>query len=149
MSIFSATTSVFLDTQMRPAIAPERPQLAFEGREPETEMTGKSIESYIAGLPRDVAFIMERVRETIREIAPDVTETIKYDMPLFQYSGAYLYVGAWKKHLGLYPIYPAAPELEAEMAPYRAKKDTVQFKYRDPIPYELIGRIATARIKQG
>lgn len=109
----------------------------------------RSIESYIAGLPPDVAFIMERVRETIRETAPDVVESIKYDMARFEYAGTYLYAGAWKKHLGLYPIYPAAPALEAEIAPHRAKKDTVQFFYKTPIPYELIAKIAKARIKQG
>lgn len=106
----------------------------------------KSIESYLAALPPDVAFIMERVRETMRGLAPDLRESIKYDMPKFEYAGTYLYVGAWKKHLGLYPVYPADPELEAELAPLRAKKDTVQLKYAKPIPYELIERIARARI---
>jgi uncharacterized protein YdhG (YjbR/CyaY superfamily) len=108
----------------------------------------RTIESYIAGLPPDVAFIMERVRETIRSVSPKVRESIKYDMPLFEYGGTYLYVGAWKKHLGMYPIYPLPAALEAEVAPHRAKKDTVQFFYRNPIPYELIARMAKARIKR-
>jgi uncharacterized protein YdhG (YjbR/CyaY superfamily) len=116
---------------------------------PKTRSETRSIESYIAGLPPDVEFIMERIRETIRSVAPDAIESIKYDMPLFQFSGTYLYVGAWKKHIGMYPIYPAAPALEKEIAPYRAKKDTVQFLYKHPIPYDLIARIALARIKDG
>jgi uncharacterized protein YdhG (YjbR/CyaY superfamily) len=109
----------------------------------------RTVDSYIAGYPPDVQHILERLRETIRSVAPDVVESIKYDMPLFQFGGTYLYVGAWKKHIGLYPIYPAAPALEQEIAPYRARKDTVQFPYRNPIPYELVGRIALARIKDG
>ena len=115
---------------------------------PTPKKPARSIESYLAGLPPDVAFIMERVRETIREIAPGVDESIKYDMPLFRYAGTYLYVGAWKKHIGLYPIYPAAPALEQQIAPHRAKKDTVQFLYTKPIPYELVAEIAKARITQ-
>lgn len=106
----------------------------------------QTVERYIAALPPDVAFIMERIRETLREVAPDRRESVKYTMPLFQYDGAYLYVGAWKKHIGLYPVYTADPALEAEIAPYRAKKDTVQFKYAKPVPYELIAKIARARI---
>lgn len=106
-----------------------------------------SIDSYIAALPPDAAFIVERLRELLHDLAPDVRETIKYDMPLFEYSGTYLYAGAWKKHIGLYPVYPAAPELEARLAPYRSGKDTVQFKYTTPIPYDLIAEIAWARIR--
>ncbi len=110
----------------------------------------QTVDRYIGALPPDVAFIMEQVRETIRGVAPDVVESIKYTMPLFAYDGTYLYVGAWKKHIGLYPVFPATdPALEAELAPYRAKKDTVQFKYAKPIPYELIAKIAQARVGAG
>ena len=109
----------------------------------------RTVRSYIAGLPPDVEFIMERIREMIHGAWPDVVESIKYDMPKFDYAGTYLYVAAWNKHIGLYPIHPAPAALEREIAPYRAKKDTVQFLYRNPIPYELIARIATARIKDG
>lgn len=109
----------------------------------------QTIDRYIGALPPDVAFIMERVRETIHQVAPEVTESIKYTMPLFQYAGTYLYVGAWKKHIGLYPVFPADPALEADLAPYRARKDTVQFKYSKPVPYELIARIARARVGAG
>jgi uncharacterized protein YdhG (YjbR/CyaY superfamily) len=108
----------------------------------------KTIESYIAALPPDAAFIMEQLRETLRGVAPKLKESIKYDMPLFEYGGTYLYVGAWKKHLGMYPIHPLPTALEAEVAPHRAKKDTVQFFYRNPIPYELIARIAKARMRK-
>ena len=107
----------------------------------------QTVDRYIGALAPDVAFIMGRIRDTIRQVAPDATESIKYTMPLFQYDGTYLYVGAWKKHIGLYPVFPAAdPALEAELAPYRAKKDTVQFKYAKPMPYDLIAKIARARV---
>ncbi|RYE72934.1 MAG: DUF1801 domain-containing protein, partial [Hyphomicrobiales bacterium] len=88
----------------------------------------RTVDQYIAALPPDVAFIMERIREALHEMAPDLRESIRYTMPLFRYEGTYLYVGAWKKHIGLYPVFRADPELEAAIAPYRAKKDTVQFK---------------------
>lgn len=114
---------------------------------PKPKKPERTIEAYMAGLAPDAAFVMERVRETLRAVAPDLRESIKYDMPLFEYGGTYLYVGAWKKHLGMYPIYPLPAALEAEVAPHRAKKDTVQFFYRDPIPYELIGRMAKARVR--
>ena len=109
----------------------------------------RTVESYIASLEPHAAFAIERVREIVREIAPDFDETIKYEMAVFRYAGTYLYAGAWKKHLGLYPVFPADPALETEIAPFRSGKDTVQFKYAKPMPYELIEKIARARIGAG
>ena len=110
-----------------------------------SKSAGRSIDSYFAGFPPDIEAVLNRIRDTIRSVAPDATESIKYDMARFTYDGTYLYVGGWKKHIGLYPIHPAEPALEARIAPYRAKKDSVQFKYSQPIPYDLIAEIAKAR----
>lgn len=114
-----------------------------------TDKPERTVAGYIASLPPDVEFIMDRIREIILGLAPEVIESIKYDMAKFEYAGTYLYVGAWKKHIGLYPIHTAPAALEKQIAPYRAKKDTVQFLYKHPIPYDLIERIAKARIKDG
>lgn len=113
--------------------------------------TGKlaEVDRYIAGFPPDVAHILERLRETIHKAASGVTEGFKYDMPVFRFGDAYIfYVGGWKKHVGLYPIYPQAPELEAEIAPLRSSKDTVKLVYSKPIPYPLITRLVKARVKE-
>ena len=59
-----------------------------------------------------------------------------------------VFVGAWKHHIGLYPIPALDDDLEAEVAPYRAAKDTVQFPYRDPIPYDLIERLVAASLRR-
>ena len=113
--------------------------------------TGKpaTVASYIAGFPPDIAFILERLRETILKSAPGATEEIKYDMPLFRVAGGYIfYMGAWKKHVGLYPVYPQAPELEAELASLRSGKDTVKLVYARPIPYPLVAQLVKARVKE-
>jgi uncharacterized protein YdhG (YjbR/CyaY superfamily) len=108
-----------------------------------------NVDSYIAGFPPDVAFILERLRETVHKAAPGATEDFKYEMPVFRLGDGYIfYMGAWKKHVGIYPIYPQAPDLEAEVAPLRSGKDTVKFVYAKPIPYELIARLVKARIKE-
>jgi uncharacterized protein YdhG (YjbR/CyaY superfamily) len=107
-----------------------------------------SVESYIGRFPPDIAFILERLRDTIRAAAPEATEEIKYDMPAFRYGGTYIvYVAAWKKHIGIYPIHRGTAAFEKLVAPYRAEKDTVQFQYKAPIPYELVSRYVTARMK--
>jgi uncharacterized protein YdhG (YjbR/CyaY superfamily) len=106
------------------------------------------VDRYIAGFPPDAAHILERLRETVHKAAPGCTEGFKYDMPVFYLGDAHIfYLGGWKKHVGLYPIYPQAPELEAEIAPLRSSKDTVKLVYNKPIPYPLVTKLAKARVK--
>ena len=107
------------------------------------------VERYIAGLPPDAAFIVERLRETIHKAAPGATEGFDYDMPVFRFDGHHIFfVGAWKKHIGLYPVYPQEPKVEAELAPLRSCKDTVKLLYKDPFPYPLVARLVKARLRE-
>jgi uncharacterized protein YdhG (YjbR/CyaY superfamily) len=55
-----------------------------------------------------------------------------------------LHFAGWKKHVGLYPIPALEDGLEAEIAPYRTAKDSVRFLYSEPIPFDLIERVAAA-----
>jgi uncharacterized protein YdhG (YjbR/CyaY superfamily) len=106
------------------------------------------VDRYIAGFPPDAAHILERLRETVHRAAPDATEDYKYDMPVFRSGGNYIfYMGGWKKHVGLYPIYPQAPALEAEIAPLRSGKDTLKLVYAKPIPYPLVTKLVKAIVK--
>lgn len=76
-----------------------------------------------------------------------MTEAIKYGMPAFLIGGsAFLYFAVWKKHVGVYPIYGAPPELEAKLAPYRHGKDTVRFSLAGPIDDDLIARLVKLKL---
>ena len=107
------------------------------------------VDRYIASFPPDIAFILERLRETVHKAAPGATEGFKYDMPVFTCGEEHIfYLAGWKKHVGLYPIYRQAPKLEAEVAPLRASKDTVKLVYSKPVPYPLVAKLVKARVKQ-
>ena len=72
-------------------------------------------------------------------------EKIRYGMPAVMFADRYgIHFAGCKKHVGLYPVGELDPDLEAEVAPHRAKKDTVHFFYADGVPYDLIERIARA-----
>jgi uncharacterized protein YdhG (YjbR/CyaY superfamily) len=108
-----------------------------------------TVDDYISSLPEDVQIILEKVRRTIRNVAPEAGETISYQIPTMTLDGKRLvYFAAWKHHISLYPI-PAGDEaFEQELAPYRAAKGTVRFPFRKPIPYELIERLVALLVKQ-
>ena len=108
-----------------------------------------TVEAYIAGLEGDAQRIATQFHEIIRRAAPGITDTVRYQMPCYLLDGEYLvYFGAWKKHIGLYPIPPLDPDLEAEVGPYRAAKDTVRFQYKDPVPTDLVERLVAELIRR-
>jgi len=103
------------------------------------------VDDYLASLAPDAAEALDAARATIHQAVAGGGETISYQIAAFTVGGRiFMYVGAWKRHLGIYPVPVFDDDLEAEVTPYRAKTDTVQFPYRAGVPHELLGRIATA-----
>jgi len=108
----------------------------------------QDIDGYISQFPGDIQAVLERVRETIRQAAPDAKETISYQMPAFKQHGILVYFAAWKKHIGLYPPISGDKALEKAVARYAGPKGNLQFPLDEPIPYDLIERIVKLRVKQ-
>ncbi|WP_375424608.1 iron chaperone [uncultured Friedmanniella sp.] len=109
-----------------------------------------SVEEYLAALPEDVQPVVREVRRRIAEALPTSTEKISYAIPTVLLDGRPLIsYGAWKSHLGLYPVPVTVGDLEQELVPYRSTKDTLRFRYRDTIPVDLIIRVVAARAASG
>jgi uncharacterized protein YdhG (YjbR/CyaY superfamily) len=108
----------------------------------------KDIDEYIASFPAEVQTVLEKVRQTIRDAAPDAKETISYQMPAFKRHGILVYFAAWTKHIGLYPPISGDKILERAAALYAGPKGNLQFPLNEPIPYDLIKRIVKLRVKQ-
>ena len=101
-----------------------------------------TVDEYIASFPAETQAILEEVRSTIKSAVPDSGETIRYQMPCATLGDRWLiHYAAWSKHIGLYPVAVAGPDLEPEIAPLRAEKDTVKLLYKDPVPTDLLTRI--------
>jgi uncharacterized protein YdhG (YjbR/CyaY superfamily) len=119
--------------------------------DPETTPTDQAtsapttVDAYVQGFPDGPRQVLEQVAAALRRAVPGGEEKIRYGMPAIMFSGRYgIHFAGWKKHVGLYPVGELDPDLEAEVAPHRAKKDTVQLFYKDPVPYDLIERVARA-----
>lgn len=106
------------------------------------------IDGYIAEAPAKVRPILKKIRATIRKAAPGATEVISYRMPAFRGRGILLYFAAFKAHIGVFPPIRGDAALEKALAPYRGPKGNLQFPLAEPIPYDLIARIASLRMWQ-
>ncbi len=107
-----------------------------------------TIDEYIAGFPADIQAILQEIRAVIHKTAPEAAEAIKYQMPTFIQYGNLIHFGAYKKHIGMYPVPGGDEKLTRALAPYAGDKGTMRFPLDEPMPYHLIGRIIKARVKQ-
>lgn len=108
----------------------------------------KDIDDYIADFPKEIQAILEKVRLTIKKAAPGAVEVISYRMPAFALKGNLVYFAAFKKHIGLFPPITGDEKLRREAAVYAGPKGNLRFPLAEPIPYALITKIVTLRVKE-
>lgn len=109
----------------------------------------QTVDVYLSTFPDDVRAVLQGVREAIHAGVPDGEEKMRYGIAAVMLGGRYaIHFAGWKHHVGLYPVPRFDGALEAEIAPYRAKTDSVNFPYARPVPYELITRVSAEIVRR-
>ena len=108
----------------------------------------KTIDEYIATFPREVQHVLEEMRQTIKDSAPEAEETISYNMPAFKQNGILVWFAAFKNHIGFYPKVSALEAFKEKLTAYKVSKGTVRFPLKEPIPYDLVKEIVRFRVKE-
>ena len=108
----------------------------------------KTIDEYIKIFPADIQIILEKIRQTIREAAPEAVEAISYQMPTFKLNGNLVHFAAFKNHIGFYPTPSGTESFQKELSPYKGGKGSVRFPIDKPIPYDLVRKIVIFRVKE-
>lgn len=110
--------------------------------------TFRTVDEYISSFPADVQEQLQGVRDAMRAGAPGTEEAISYGIPTFMLEGRYLmYFAGWKRHISVYPIPAVDARLDREIERFKAGKGTLRFPLNEPIPYELIGRLVAAAMR--
>ncbi|WP_379970917.1 iron chaperone [Ectobacillus sp. sgz5001026] len=112
------------------------------------KVTFASIDEYILQFPPDVQEKLFKLRQVIKECAPEAEEKISYQMPTFAYYGNLVYFAAYKKHIGFYPTSSGITAFGQKLSSYKSSKGTVQFPIDQPLPYELIKQIVLFRVAE-
>lgn len=106
------------------------------------------VEKYIKQFEPDIQKKLNELRQLFFKVLPNTEESIRYKMPAYRVGKNRLYFAAYKKHIGLYPVY-GLTEIEEEISKYRAKKtkDSLHFMLDKPLPLELIKKIIILKSK--
>jgi uncharacterized protein YdhG (YjbR/CyaY superfamily) len=110
----------------------------------------KSVTEYIASKPSDVQVLLKRVRAAIRKGLPAAEEGISYQIPTYKQNDVpVVYFAGWKNHFSMYPVTDALlAAFNKELAGYEIRKGTIRFPYSEPVPVDLIERLARFRAEQ-
>ncbi len=112
------------------------------------QSTPTTIDEYISGFPPEIQEILQRIRRTIQQAAPQATEAMAYQMPTFKLEGNLVHFAAFKHHIGFYPTPSGTEKFQTEIARYKHAKGSIQFPLDQPIPYALITKIVKFRVKE-
>jgi uncharacterized protein YdhG (YjbR/CyaY superfamily) len=84
------------------------------------------------------------IQKTVENLLPEASRCVSYNMPAFKAKRTFFYFAAFKKHIGVYPPVTQDVALIEELAPFRNEKGNLSFPLDQPLPIELIGRVAVA-----
>jgi uncharacterized protein YdhG (YjbR/CyaY superfamily) len=107
------------------------------------------VDKYIAGFPENIQNLLNQMRQTIRETAPDAIESIGYGMPAYKLNKKPLvYFAGYAKHIGFYATPTGHEKFAAELSKYKQGKGSVQFPVNQILPLDLIKRIVEFRMEE-
>ena len=104
-----------------------------------------TIDEYHASFPTNIQKILQQLRQTIKQVAPHVIETISYNIPAFKNILCY---AAYKGHIGFYSGAKSIIVFKDELTKFKTSKGTIQFPIDKPLPITLIKKIVKFRVDE-
>ena len=107
-----------------------------------------TMDAYIANYEASIQQRLNEIRTLIKTQVPEATECISYGMPAFKRRGTFIYFGAFKKHIGIYPPVTNNTDLISRLEPYRNERGNLSFAYKNELPLALIEEVIRALAEQ-
>lgn len=101
-----------------------------------------TISEYIKGAPIEGKSHLKQLYKILKSVAPKAEEAIKWGVPFFVEPRFLFSFAAFKSHCCFAPMGAALEEFREELKPYQTTKNYLKLPYNQPIPEDLIRRIA-------
>ena|ERR1041385_6908218 len=106
----------------------------------------KSHDDYLAQVSDDKRAALEKLRRTIKAVAPKAEECISYQLPAFRLNGKLLVAyGAAARHCAFYPG-SVLKAFKEELESYDTSKGTIRFPVNKPLSSTLVRKIVRLRM---
>jgi uncharacterized protein YdhG (YjbR/CyaY superfamily) len=110
--------------------------------------TPQTVDDYLAALPEEARATLEKIRKTIKAVAPKATEVISYQMPMYKYHGMLVGFAAFKDHCSFFPGANPVATFRDELKSYKTSKGTIRFPIGKPLPAALVKKLVKVRIAE-
>ncbi|WP_100065760.1 iron chaperone [Miniphocaeibacter massiliensis] len=108
----------------------------------------KEVDNYLIGFEEEKRKILEEYRNIILNSSSELKEKISWGMPSYYLNKYIIHFAGNKNHVGVYPGDKAVVHFKDKLGKYSHKKGTIQIKYTDEIPKELIKEIIEYNIER-
>jgi uncharacterized protein YdhG (YjbR/CyaY superfamily) len=108
------------------------------------------MDEYLAGVTAEQRAALEKLRKTIRAVAPKAEERISYGLAAFRLNGRPLVAfGAWANHCAFYPMSSTMVEaFQDQLKSFETSKGTIRFSTDKPLPAALVRKLVKHRIAE-
>ena len=107
-----------------------------------------TIDDYIRQFSAEIQALLNTLRATIRQAAPEASEKISYRSPTFHYHGNLVHFAAFARHIGFYPGASGIAAFRDQFGQYPHAKGSVQFPLGEPLPLGLVAQIVKFRVRE-
>jgi uncharacterized protein YdhG (YjbR/CyaY superfamily) len=110
----------------------------------------ETVDDYLAAVRPDARAALMKLRKAIKAAAPEATEGISYQVPMFKQDGhPVVSYGAATAHCAFYVQSPGVMRAHAaELKGYEVGKGSIQFPPDEPLPAALVTKLVKARLAE-
>jgi uncharacterized protein YdhG (YjbR/CyaY superfamily) len=101
-----------------------------------------TVSEYIDAAPPAARPHLRELYSILKGVAPAGTEAIKWGVPVFWQGRVLFGFAAYKAHASFGPGPAAMQQFSSELADYKTGAGTMQIPYDQPVPEDLVRRIA-------
>ena len=101
-----------------------------------------TIAEYIRAAPRVAQPHLRGLHAILKSVAPEAEEAIKWGVPFFVEPRFLFSFSACKAHCNFAPMAAALEPFRKELEQHKTTKNYLQIPYTEPLPEDLIRRIA-------
>ena len=108
-----------------------------------------TVTSYLRKVGPEKRAALQKLRRTIKAVAPRAEECISYQIPAFRLDGRMLvWYAAMKEHCSFFPGAYAIASLKPQLKKYKISKGTIRFSPDTPLSAALVRKLVKARISE-
>ena len=108
----------------------------------------RDVDDYLSRVPEESRAALEKLRRTIKSVAPAAEEVISYEIPTFKLDGRMLVsYAAFSEHCSFFPGAGPIEAHKSELKSYQPSKGTIRFTPDKPLRASLVKKLVRTRVK--